>query len=35
MVEAVEKHDIVNANQIVFIGHDTGLLKKVKLQIKR
>ena len=35
MVEALEQRDIVNANQIVFVGHDTGILKKVKLQIKR
>ena len=35
MVESVEKRDIVNVAKILFVGHDTGLMKKVKLNMKR
>lgn len=35
MVERTEKRDIVNTTKFAFIGHDTGLLKKLKLSIRR
>jgi hypothetical protein len=35
MVEKRTKHDVCKTEQIVFVGDDTGLLKRVKVNIKR
>ena len=35
MVETSNERDIINETRTLYVGDDTGLLKKVKLSIKR
>ena len=35
MVESINERDILNETRTVYVGDDTGLLKKVKLVVKR
>ena len=35
MVESLKERDILNETRSIYVGDDTGLLKKVKVVVKR